>query len=110
MANILILGAGSMGTAFSVPCSDNKHSVSIVGTHLEDDFIDEINSQRKHPALNIDIPKSVKFLKFKDLEKEINQKVDLLVIAVISKGIEWASLELSKLLKNNVPIFGSLFS
>ena len=35
MANILILGAGSMGTAFSFPCSDNGHSVSIVGTHLE---------------------------------------------------------------------------
>ena len=32
MANILILGAGSMGTAFSFPCSDNNHSVSIVGT------------------------------------------------------------------------------
>jgi len=44
MANILILGSGSMGTAFSFPCSDNKHSVSIVGTHLENDFIDQIKS------------------------------------------------------------------
>ena len=35
MANILILGAGSMGTAFSIPCSDNNHQVSIVGTLLE---------------------------------------------------------------------------
>ena len=31
MAKILILGAGSMGTAFSFPCSDKKHSVVIVG-------------------------------------------------------------------------------
>ncbi len=44
MANILILGAGSMGTAFSFPCSDNNHEVTIVGTHLENDFIDKINS------------------------------------------------------------------
>ena len=31
-----------MGTAFSVPCSDNNHQVTIVGTHLENDFIDQI--------------------------------------------------------------------
>jgi len=48
MANILILGSGSMGTAFSFPCSDNKHSVSIVGTHLENDFIDQIKLVKKY--------------------------------------------------------------
>ena len=47
MANILIIGAGSMGTAFSFPCSDNNHSVSIVGTYLENEFIDQINSKKK---------------------------------------------------------------
>ena len=104
MANILILGAGSMGTAFSFPCTDNHHVVSIVGTHLENDFIDQINSKRKHPALNCGVPKSVKFLKFKEIRKEINKKVDLIVVGVISKGIDWASIELSKVLKSNIPI------
>ena len=52
MARILIFGAGSMGTAFSYPCSDNNHDVVIVGTHLENDFIDLINSNKKHPTLN----------------------------------------------------------
>ena len=42
MANILILGAGSIGTAFSFPCSDKNNSVTIVGTHLENNFIDQI--------------------------------------------------------------------
>ena len=104
MASILILGGGSMGTAFSFPCSDNNHAVSIIGTHLENDFIDQINSKRKHPALNCDVPKSVKFSKFEKLGEEINKKVDLVVVAVTSKGIEWASIELSKVLKNNIPI------
>ena len=44
MSNILIIGAGSMGTAFSIPCIDNNHNVSIIGTHLENDFIDQIPS------------------------------------------------------------------
>lgn len=104
MANILILGAGSMGTAFSFPCSDNNHVVSIIGTHLENDFIDQINSKKKHPALDCDVPKNVKFSKIEKLEEEINKKVDLIVVAVTSKGIEWASIELSKVMKNNIPI------
>ena len=91
MANILILGAGSMGTAFSFPCSDNNHNVTIVGTHLENDFIEQINSKRKHPTLNCEVPKNVKFLKLKKLDEEINKTVDLLVIAVISKGIDLES-------------------
>ena len=32
------------------------------------------------------------------------KKIDLIAVAVISKGIEWASIELSKVLKNNIPI------
>ena len=104
MANILILGAGSMGTAFSFPCSENNHAVSIIGTHLENDFIDQINSSRKHPALNCEVLKNVRFSKFEKFGEEINKKVDLIVVAVISKGIEWASIELSKVLKNHVPI------
>ena len=104
MANILIIGAGSMGTAFSFPCTDNSHSVSIVGTYLENEFVDQINSKKKHPALNRDIPKNVKFLKFEKLSEEMKKKVDLIVVAVSSKGIEWVSNELSKVLKSNIPI------
>ena len=63
MANILILGAGSMGTAFSFPCSDNNHVVSIIGTHLENNFIDQINSKKKHPTLNCEVPQKCKIFK-----------------------------------------------
>ena len=104
MANILILGAGSMGTAFAFPCSDNNHNVSIVGTHLENDSINQINANQSHPFLNCKIPENVKFIKFERFKEEIDNKIDLIVIAVISKGIEWASVELSKVLKKNIPI------
>ena len=104
MANILILGAGAMGTAFAYPCSDNNQNVSVIGTHLEKDFIGQINSSKKHPTLDCDIPKNTKFFKFENLSGEINKKIDLIVVAVISKGIEWAAAELSKVMKNNVPV------
>jgi glycerol-3-phosphate dehydrogenase (NAD(P)+) len=104
MANILILGAGSMGTAFAYPCNDNSHEVNVVGTHLEDNFIDQINSSKRHPSLNCKIPEGIKFSKFEKFSEKINEKVDLIVIAVISKGIEWASIELSKVINKKIPI------
>lgn len=93
-----------MGTAFSFPCSDNNHNVYIIGTHLENDFIDHVNSVKKHPILNSEIPKNVKFMKLEKLKEAIDKKIDLIAVAVVSKGIEWASIELSKVLKNNIPI------
>jgi len=105
MAKILILGAGAIGTAFSFPCSDKNHSVAIIGTYLEDNFIDQINSKNKtHPILQCIVPKNVRFLKFEKLGEEINNKVDLIVVAVSSKGIEWACAELGKVLKEKIPI------
>ena len=53
MSNILIIGAGSMGTAFSIPCIDNNHNVSIIGTHLENDFIDQVNSKKKTSSFKL---------------------------------------------------------
>ena len=104
MSNILIIGAGSMGTAFSFPCSDNGHSVTILGTHLENDFIDQINIQKSHPSLKCSPPKDVRFVKFETLSNEISKNIDLIVVAVVSKGIEWVSIELSKVLKKKIPI------
>ena len=46
MSKIVIIGAGAMGSAFAVPCSDNNHNVDIVGTHLENEFIDTLKKQK----------------------------------------------------------------
>ena len=103
MAKILILGAGSMSTAFAFPCSDNNHEVSIVGTHLEDNFIDVIKSNKNvHPVLKSRIPNNVKLYKFNSFH-DLLKKADLIVIGVSSKGIHWASEQLTKI-KNNQQI------
>ena len=103
MAKILILGAGSMSAAFSFPCIDNSHKVSIVGTHLEDDFIDSIKSNKNiHPILKSKIPNNVRLYKFKDFNLVLNN-YELIVIGVSSKGINWAAKQLTKI-KNNQQI------
>ena len=61
MAKILIIGAGAMGSAFSLPCVDNDHDTNIVGTHLENSFIDELKKNKNlHPSLNTKLPNNIK--------------------------------------------------
>ena len=101
MSKIIIIGAGSMGTAFSIPCLDNNHDVSIIGTHMEDAFIDEIKKNKNfHPGLKINIPSTINLYKFENFNSIIDSKVDIIVVAVSSKGIDWVASELIKLYKN----------
>ena len=94
MGKIVIIGAGAMGTAFAYPCSDNKHEVNIVGTHLENKTIDEINKNRFHSGLNLEVSKSIKFFKHESIKDLFKTKPDLIVIGVSSKGIDWIAEEL----------------
>ena len=89
-----------MGTAFGYPCSDNKHEVNIIGTHLENKAIDELNKNRFHPSLNLEVTKSIKFFKHESIKDVFKTKPDLIVIGVSSKGIDWIAEELKKVSEN----------
>ena len=105
MKKIVIIGAGAMGSAFSVPCVDNSNEVFLVGSFLEDKVIDEIkNSNNFHPILKSQLPKNIKVLKFSEFNDEIKNNIDLLVVGVSSKGIEWIGNEISKFYKSSVDI------
>ena len=43
MKKIVIIGAGAMGSAFTVPCADNMNEVILVGSFLEDDVIEPVS-------------------------------------------------------------------
>ena len=101
MSKIVIIGAGAMGSAFALPCLDNNHDTTIIGTHLENEFIDNLkNNKNFHPALRVNIPEGIKILKFDNFDELFKSKVDLIVLGVSSKGIEWVSEQLSKIAKD----------
>ena len=98
MSKIVIIGAGAMGTAFALPCLDNNHDVNIVGTHLENDFLDQLNKNNNlHPGLNTKIPKEIKIHKFEKFDAIMKSNVDLIVLGISSKGIEWVADQLSRI-------------
>ncbi len=105
MSKIVVIGAGAMGTAFAFPCLDNNHDINIIGTHLEDNFIDSVlKNKRLHPGLNTFIPEGINLIKFEKFDSILTVKVDLIVLGISSKGIEWVADQLSRVYKGkNLP-------
>ena len=94
-----------MGSAFAVPCIENKNDVTIVGTHLENELIDNINSNNKiHPALKTQLSTEIKFEKFEKLQTILEQDLDIIVCGVSSVGIKWFVDQISKNYKNIISI------
>ena len=105
MKKIVIIGAGAMGSAFAVPCIENKNDVTIVGTHLENELIDNINSNNQiHPALKTQLSTEIKFEKHEKLQTILEQDLDIIVCGVSSVGIEWFVNKISKSYKNTISI------
>ena len=105
MKKIAIIGAGAMGSAFAVPCADNGHETFLVGSFLEDKVIELINEKNNfHPVLKCQLPKNIKVKKYSEFNEEIKKNIDLLVVGVSSKGIEWIGEELSKFYQNQTDI------
>ena len=101
MSKIVIIGAGAMGSAFALPCLDNNHDINIIGTHLENGFIDQLKKNNNlHPGLNTKIPQEIKIFKFEKFDELLSSNVDLIVLGISSKGIEWVADQLSKLQKD----------
>jgi len=105
MKKILVLGAGAMGSAFTVPCLDNENAVSLIGTHLEDRFIDQMmQNDNFHPVLNCKLSSKLKLRKFEKFAEEFKEKPNLIILGVNSKGIDWAGKEISKYYSSEIPI------
>jgi glycerol-3-phosphate dehydrogenase (NAD(P)+) len=103
MAKVVVLGAGMMGTAVTIPLTDRGHDVILVGTHLDSDIIEEIHESRYHPRLRTHVDESVKPYTYMRLEEAL-QGADLLVLGVNSLGIDWAAKMLAPILKPEIPV------
>jgi glycerol-3-phosphate dehydrogenase (NAD(P)+) len=103
MTKIVILGAGVMGSAFSVPLADNGHDVRLVGTHLDGDIIEEIHESRIHPRLRVQLSPHLQPYTY-DRLAEAMQGAELVVLGVNSLGIHWATEQLGARLPPHVPL------
>ena len=101
MKRILVIGGGAMGSAFTIPCLDNKNHVTITEPYSKIFIKDHLSKNKFHSALKIKLPKKLNFRKYsKYLLKE---KFDLIVIALSLLGIDFIGNQLKEL-KIKTPI------
>lgn len=105
MAEVLILGAGVMGSAIAVPAADNGHRVRLVGTHLDGAIIDALMTDRGgHPTLHAPLPDSVEPVPIAGLTPALAAEADLIVVGVSSPGVPWAIERLQQVVRQPVPV------
>ena len=94
MKNILVIGGGAMGSAFTIPSLENKNNVTITEPYSKR-FIRDLSSKKKyHSSLKIKMPKNLIFKKY---SKELfEENYDLIVIALSLSGINFIGQELKK--------------
>jgi len=85
VAHITILGAGFMGSALTIPATDNGHQVALWGTWLDDHLVEAVRRGEPHPKLRLRLPQSVRVHPHTELVEAING-ADLIVNAVTSEG------------------------
>ena len=101
MKKILVIGGGAMGAAFTIPCLENNNRVFITEPYSSR-FISDLSSKNKfHSALKIKLPKKLKFKKYS--KKLLEEKYDLIVIALSLSGIDFIGKELENL-RISIPI------
>ena len=103
MAELVVLGAGMMGTALAVPLVDRGHTVRLIGTHLDREIIESLIETRHHPKLRYDVPRSIDPHQVEDLG-ELLPKADAVMLGVSSAGVEWAGEKLGPLLRPEQPV------
>ena len=88
-----------MGSAFTIPCLENNNRVVITEPYSKK-FISDLSSKNKfHSALKIKLPKKLKFKKYS--KKLLEEKFDLIVIALSLSGIDFIGKELENLRISN---------
>ena len=92
MKKILVIGGGAMGSAFTIPCLENKNDVTITEPYSKK-FIRDLSTKKKfHSALKVKLSKKLKFKKFS--KNLLRERFDLIVIALSLPGIDFIGNEL----------------
>ncbi len=88
MGVIVIVGAGMMGSAMSIPARENGHEVRIVGTHLDREIIEHARKTGEHLTMRRALPQGVSYHHIEVLQSAL-LGADIVICGVSSFGVDW---------------------
>ena len=86
--NITIIGAGMMGTALSVPLSDNGHEIRVVGTPLDREIVEYARENHIQKNMKRHLPDGNQYFQFEELSEAL-KGADIVIDGVSSFGVDW---------------------
>ncbi len=104
MPEIAILGAGVMGSAMAFPATAAGNSVTLVGTHLDQEIIESVVAARRHPRLDILMPAGVIARQHDGFAASLTDRTALVILGVSSAGVDWAIQKLARDLRRPIPV------
>jgi glycerol-3-phosphate dehydrogenase (NAD(P)+) len=104
MAEIVILGAGVMGSAMTLPAAAGGHRIALLGTHLDEEIIRSVEGNGLHPRLGVTLPSEVTAHPWTAFGEAMAARPGLLVLGVASAGVPWAVDRIVESVKSPVPI------
>lgn len=96
MSDIVILGAGVMGSALAVPAAEAGNAVTLAGSPLDDELVDTLAWSGRHANLDAALPDTIRPVRDDALEEATLTAADVVVIAVSSPGIPWVTERLRR--------------
>ncbi len=100
MGKVLVLGAGVMGSALAIYLGDQGHEVNIWGTEWDDKLIKEMREEGRSSQHGVELGAGITAYYSQELDKAFKD-VDLVLIAVISKGMKAISEKIVAYLKKD---------
>lgn len=103
MSVVTLIGAGQMASALTFPLFENGHEVRLVGSPLDDDIIDRLQTDDYHVNLRRTLHHGIHYIKCADVKKAIDG-ADLIVCGVSSFGVDWFADNIFPILNEDVPV------
>lgn len=103
MSLITIIGAGMMGSAMSLPATDNGNRVRIVGTHLDREIIDYARKNNYHINMKRALPEGIEYFQIEEVDHAIAGS-DLIICGVSSYGVDWFADQILPRIPVEIPI------
>jgi len=83
---VVVLGAGVMGSALTIPLAENGNRVKLWGTEFDRRILEEIARTGIHPRLKVEIPKEVELFSPEEIGEAVKGS-EIVVIGVLSAGV-----------------------
>ncbi len=103
MAKVVIIGAGVMGSALTIPLADNGHQINLWGTKYDQEVMESIRKTGTHPRLGVALSGNIQLFALDELAHSLEER-EIILLGVTSVGIRSVTEMLGPFLKPNMII------